>query len=206
MVDMDPLEATPRATREVRCAVRPWASGETRAGPIFNPLLQGPEAAHRHPGGAVRRLQVAGHRQRGGAVEEPDVVEPEEAALGEVAALAALPVDPPGDVEQQLVEDPLQEGVVAVPGDLEDLKGGEGVDRGYPAPPPGGAGPARPSRAGVGAGRGDRSPPVAGPARRRRPRGRRRGRSRRSAWRRCGCGPWRGGAAMRRTADVHLAK
>jgi len=55
---------------------------------------------------------VAGHRQGGGAIEEADVVQPEEAALEEVAALAVLPVDPPGEVEEQLVEDPLQEGVV----------------------------------------------------------------------------------------------
>ena len=46
------------------------------------------------------------------AVEDADVVEAEEAALEDVAPLGVLAVDPPGEVEQQLVEDALEEGAV----------------------------------------------------------------------------------------------
>ena len=47
------------------------------------------------------------------AVEDADVVEPEEAALEDVAALGVLAVHPPGEIEQQLVEDALEELAVA---------------------------------------------------------------------------------------------
>ena len=48
------------------------------------------------------------------AVENADVVQAEEATLKGVAALGVLAVDPPGEVEQQLVEDLLQEVDVAL--------------------------------------------------------------------------------------------
>ncbi|MDC4224173.1 MAG: hypothetical protein MPW15_08085 [Candidatus Manganitrophus sp.] len=51
----------------------------------------------------------------GAAVEDADVVEAEEAALEDVPALGVLAVHPPGEVEHQLVEHPLQEGQVALP-------------------------------------------------------------------------------------------
>jgi hypothetical protein len=40
-----------------------------------------------------------------GAVEGADVVQAQEAPLEEVVVLGVLTVDPPGEVEQQLVED-----------------------------------------------------------------------------------------------------
>ena len=49
----------------------------------------------------VRQLRVA--------VEDADVVEAEEAALEDVVAELVLAVDPPVEVEQQLVEDALEE-------------------------------------------------------------------------------------------------
>ena len=51
--------------------------------------------------------------QRRAAVEHADVVEAEEAALEDVAALRVLAVHPPGEVEHQLVEDALEEREVA---------------------------------------------------------------------------------------------
>ena len=47
------------------------------------------------------------------AVERADVVEAEEAALEDVVALGVLAVHPPGEVEEQLVEDALEEVEVA---------------------------------------------------------------------------------------------
>ena len=45
------------------------------------------QAVHRHPGGAVGLVDEAAGRQRRAAVEDADVVEAEEAALEDVAAL-----------------------------------------------------------------------------------------------------------------------
>src|SRR5262249_55999459 len=99
------------------------------------------EAVHAHPGGAVGLLEVAAGRQRRRAVEDPDVVEAEEAALEDVPAVGVLAVDPPGEVEQELVEDPLQEAPVQPaahpPLALVDAPGRPAVDRPtYPLPPP----------------------------------------------------------------------
>ena len=62
-----------------------------------------------HPGGAVRLLEVAAGGERGAAVEDADVVEAEEAPLEDVLAEAVLAVDPPGEVQQELIERPLEE-------------------------------------------------------------------------------------------------
>jgi hypothetical protein len=46
--------------------------------------------------------------QRGAAVEDADVVEPEEAPLEDVLAETVLAVDPPGEVQEQLLEAALE--------------------------------------------------------------------------------------------------
>src|SRR4029078_6188297 len=79
----------------------------------------------------------AGGGERLTAVEDADVVEAEEAALEEIAVVDVLAVDPPGEVEHQLVEDALQESEVArvarigrgaaLAIDLKDAPGGPGV-------------------------------------------------------------------------------
>ena len=61
-----------------------------------------------HPGGAVGLLQVAAGRQRRAAVEHADVVQAQEAALEDVPPGAVLAIDPPGEVEQQLLEAALE--------------------------------------------------------------------------------------------------
>jgi hypothetical protein len=67
-----------------------------------------------------------------GAIEDPDVVEPEEAAAEDVAAFDVLSVDPPGEVQQQLLEAAFEEEQVAAAlgiGDLVNAPDGPGVDR-----------------------------------------------------------------------------
>ena len=54
----------------------------------------------RHPGRAVRLFQVAAGGQRGAAVEDANIVKPEEAAFEHVLAEAVLAVHPPGEVQQ----------------------------------------------------------------------------------------------------------
>src|SRR5437667_7066927 len=67
------------------------------------------QAIHRHPARAVRLLDVPAGRQRVAAVENSDVVESQETALKNVLAFPVLPVDPPSEVQQQLLKDPLEE-------------------------------------------------------------------------------------------------
>ena len=56
------------------------------------------------------------------AVDRADVVEPEEAAAEDVVAVGVLAVEPPGEVDQQLLEDPLEELAVAAAVDVEDAQ------------------------------------------------------------------------------------
>ena len=77
--------------------------------------LQHVLAEQRHPGGAVRLLEIAAGGQRRVAVEDADVVEAEEAALEDVPPRAVLAVDPPGEVQQQLLEATLEPLPIALP-------------------------------------------------------------------------------------------
>jgi hypothetical protein len=68
-----------------------------------------------HPGGGVRLLEAPSGGQGRAAVEHTDVVQAEEAAFEDVLAELVLPVHPPGEVQDQLVERALQEVDVAPP-------------------------------------------------------------------------------------------
>ncbi len=61
-------------------------------------------AVEGHPGGAVGLLQHAAAGQRPRAVEDPDVVQAQEAAGKQVLAAGVLAIDPPGEVDQELLE------------------------------------------------------------------------------------------------------
>jgi hypothetical protein len=91
------------------------------------------ERVHRHPAGGVGLIEHSARGQRRVAVEHADVVEPEEAALKHVAPVGVLAVHPPGEVEQQLVEDALEERIVgaaaAIALVLEDAQRRPGVHR-----------------------------------------------------------------------------
>ena len=63
----------------------------------------------RHPAGAVRLFDGAARGQGLAAIEDADVVEAEKAALENVVAFGVFAVHPPGEVQQQLVEDALEE-------------------------------------------------------------------------------------------------
>ncbi len=85
-------------------------------------------------------LQVAAVGKSLVPIEDPDVIQAEEATLKEVASMEILLVDPPGEVEQQLLEDAFEEGEVSgvirilfaakLPINLEDPPAGPSVDRG----------------------------------------------------------------------------
>src|SRR5580704_16549530 len=80
------------------------------------------QAEERHPCGSVRLLKIAAAWQRSAAVKDADVIQSEKAAFKDVLAVAILAVYPPGEVEDQLVEDGLEESDIAVAAHLS-LKG-----------------------------------------------------------------------------------
>ena len=91
------------------------------------------EAEHPHPAGGVGLFQ---HGAVGGphaAVDDRDVVQAEEPSLEDAVALAVDLVDPPGEVDQQLVEALLQPGAVGLARadavHVVDAPDGPGVDR-----------------------------------------------------------------------------
>src|SRR5262245_1262585 len=66
------------------------------------------ETVHAHPTGCVRLLDVAAGWQRCAAVEDADIVETEEATLKNISALSVFAIHPPGEVEQEFLEDAFQ--------------------------------------------------------------------------------------------------
>src|SRR5207249_8677739 len=74
------------------------------------------QAVHAHPGSAIRLLKMTSRWQGCTAVEDADVVQSQEATLKDVVSLAILAIDPPGEIEQEFVEDPLQEAAIGLSG------------------------------------------------------------------------------------------
>ena len=72
------------------------------------------QAIHRHPARAVGLVEITARGQGFAAIKNPNVIKAEEAALENVAALRVLAVHPPGEVEQQLVEDAFEKCQVAL--------------------------------------------------------------------------------------------
>src|SRR5213596_2364410 len=66
------------------------------------------QTVHPHPRRPVRLLDVPPRRERCRPVEHADVVQAEKAPLEDVLPLGVLPVHPPREVQEQLVEHPLQ--------------------------------------------------------------------------------------------------
>ena len=80
------------------------------------------QAIHPHPAGAVGLLEVPARGQRLRAVKHADVVEAQESALKYVHAVGILAIHPPGEIQQQFVEDALEKAAVGAPADaLLDL-------------------------------------------------------------------------------------
>ena len=90
--------------------------------------LEHVEAELRHPRGAVGLFEHFAGRQHRRAIEGPDVVEAEEAALEDVVAEGVLAVDPPGEVDQQLVEGAREELEVVAAVDPEHRQRRPGMD------------------------------------------------------------------------------
>src|SRR4029077_20779459 len=81
---------------------------------------------------AVGLLEGSAGRQRARTVEDADVVEPEEAATEESATVDVLAIDPPGEVEDALLEHAREERQVArtaLRGHLVDAPRRPGVHR-----------------------------------------------------------------------------
>src|SRR5277367_7191430 len=74
--------------------------------------LQHAQAVEGHPCGAVGLVHVPAGREWSTAIENPDVVEPEESACKNVTALWILTVDPPVEIQHQSLEGAFQEAQV----------------------------------------------------------------------------------------------
>ena len=90
------------------------------------------EAIEAHPGRAVGLLEKSAGRQRLGAIEDADVIQPEETAGEKIVAFGVFAVHPPGEIEQQLLEGAFEKSAIALParpGHLVNAPGRPGVDR-----------------------------------------------------------------------------
>jgi hypothetical protein len=56
----------------------------------------------------VEHSSIAARRQGGAAVEDADVIQPQEAAFEYVSPGTVLAIDPPGEVQEQLLETRLE--------------------------------------------------------------------------------------------------
>ena len=82
-------------------------AGRARPAPARSPACSRQYIAIQAVPSRCSRCAADGQRRR--PIERADVVQPEEAALEHVVALGVLAVHPPREVEQQLVEHPLEE-------------------------------------------------------------------------------------------------
>src|ERR1022692_2800971 len=67
-------------------------------------------------------------------VDRADVVQAEEAALEEVVAFGVFPVDPPGEVDQQLVEDPAEKPISRLPSTANTSSAAHACTGGFTSP------------------------------------------------------------------------
>ncbi len=67
------------------------------------------EAEHGHPAGSIALVEPRPAGERVVPIEHADVVQAEEAALEDIAAVRVLAVHPPGEVDEQFVKHPLEE-------------------------------------------------------------------------------------------------
>ena len=98
---------------------------------VFGELGGQGEHGHRvvrHPCGAVGLVQAEAGRQVG-TVDGADVVQAQEAATEQVVPVGVLPVEPPGEIQQQLVENPFQEVDIGAAVDDEHPDRGQRMDR-----------------------------------------------------------------------------
>jgi len=66
------------------------------------------KAIHRHPAGGVGLINVAAGWQWRAAVEYANIIQPQKATLKDVVVVVILAIDPPGEIDDQLVHDSLQ--------------------------------------------------------------------------------------------------
>jgi hypothetical protein len=76
------------------------------------------ETIKSHPRRPIRLTQISPSRQWLRPIESTDIVQTEEPALKNIVAALIFPVDPPGEIEQQFLEHPFQEGQVCISGEF----------------------------------------------------------------------------------------
>lgn len=91
------------------------------------------QAIESHPRCSVGLTQATAGRKWLGAIERPNIIQAQKAALEDIVPALVLTINPPSEIQQQFLEDTLEEGkilaAVQFALDLEDPKGGPGVYR-----------------------------------------------------------------------------
>src|SRR5271165_1030606 len=97
------------------------------------------QTVHRHPAGSVRLVDVSARGKGSTPIEYSNIIKAEESALKHVSTGGVLAIDPPGEIQHQLVKNAFQEGKItrivrmlvtpALAIDLKDAPGGPSVDR-----------------------------------------------------------------------------
>ena len=67
------------------------------------------QAIHAHPTGAIGLLDMAAIGQWHVAIKDADIIQAQKATLEDILSLKVLAVHPPGEIEQQFLEDLFQE-------------------------------------------------------------------------------------------------
>src|SRR6202022_2013221 len=84
-------------------------AGNIAIGAVLSRKFQGNsehvQAVHAHPAGTIRLLDMAPAGQRYVTVKNANIIQSQEAALEDILPSIVLAIDPPGEVEQQLLED-----------------------------------------------------------------------------------------------------
>ena len=73
----------------------------------FQCHFQHAEAVKRHPSRAIGLLENASVGNGGAAIEDSDIVQPQEASFEDIVAKGVFAIDPPSKVEHKFLEDAL---------------------------------------------------------------------------------------------------
>src|SRR5262245_26130119 len=82
----------------------------------FERNIEHRQTVEAHPRRTIRLVDIPARREPRAAVEQADVIQPQEAALKNIAAFGVFAIDPPGKIEQHLMKNALQENRVMLAG------------------------------------------------------------------------------------------
>ncbi len=80
------------------------------------------QAIHPHPTGCVRLFQYCAAGKKGTAIKDADIIEAQESAFKDIIAFSVFAINPPGEIQQQLVKNAFEKrAILTTPDFLLDL-------------------------------------------------------------------------------------